>query len=282
MRIAVPNKGRLHKPTVELLEKAGLHIKDGSDRKLYAETVDDDVDILYARASDIPEYIEEGAADLGITGLDQMEESGVDIEPLLDLGYGTCSLVLAVPEDSSIDSVDEVEGCRVATEFPGISRGFFDEHGIDVDLVHVSGATELTPNAGMADAIIDLTSTGTTLEVNSLRVVTTILESSVYLFANKDVVGDREVDELRNALDSVIQAKDKRYLMMNVPEEKLGDVKEVMPGLGGPTVMKVEGNDSMLAVHAVVEEDEIYEVINEVRRRGASDVLVVPIERMMR
>ncbi|MDY7082842.1 MAG: ATP phosphoribosyltransferase [Halobacteria archaeon] len=282
MRIAVPNKGRLHDPTVELLEKAGLHVHNGAERRLYAKTVDPDITVLYARASDIPEYIAEGAADVGITGLDQAEEADVDVEALLDLGFGECRLVLAAPEEDEVESVEELEGKRVATEFPNIARNYFDEVGVNVDMVKVSGATELTPNAGMADAIIDITSTGTTLEVNHLEIVDEVLESSVHLFARPDVADDHKVQELETALRSVIEAEDKRYLMMNVPEDSLDDVKEVMPGLGGPTVMRVEGDDSMVAVHAVVEESEIYETINKVKQEGAQDVLVTPIERMMR
>lgn len=282
MRIAVPNKGRLHEPTLELLETAGIHVQNGSERKLYADTQDPGITVLYARASDIPEYVAEGAADAGITGLDQAREARVEVEPLLDLGFGGCRIVLAAPEEDDVGGVEDLEGKRVATEFPNITEDYFDETGVEVDIVRVSGATELTPNAGMADAIVDITSTGTTLEVNHLEVVDEVLESSVYLFARPDTRDDRRVQELETALRSVIEAEDKRYLMMNVPEEALEDVKEVMPGLGGPTVMRVEGDDSVVAVHAVVDESSIYETINRVREEGARDVLVVPIERMMR
>lgn len=282
MRIAVPNKGRLHDPSLELLEASGLHVHDGSDRKLYADTHDPEITVLYARASDIPEYVAEGAADVGITGLDQAREAEVDVEPILDLEFGECRLVLAAPEEDGIGGVEELSGKRVATEFPNITRDYFDEVNVDVDIVRVSGATELTPNAGMADAIVDITSTGTTLEVNHLEIIDEVLHSSVHLFARPNTKENTKVRELVTALKSVVEAEDKRYLMMNVPEDSLDKVKEIMPGLGGPTVMRVEGEDSMVAVHAVVDEEKIYETINKVRERGASDVLVVPIERMMR
>ncbi len=280
MRIAVPSKGRLHDPTVELFEQAGLEIENGSDRKLYADTVDPDINVLYARAADVPEYVAEGAADLGVTGLDQVRESGVDLEPLLDLEYGRCRIVVAAP-DGEYESLGALGGKRVATEFPRITRGFFDERAVEVDVVEVSGATELTPHADMADAIVDITSTGTTLEVNNLEILEEVLQSSVYLFARPDVVGDRKVDDVKSALESVVEAEDKRYLMMNVPEDSLDAVKEAASGLGGPTVMDVEGEE-MVALHAVVDEDRIYETVNAVRREGARDILVVPIERMIR
>jgi ATP phosphoribosyltransferase len=282
MRVAVPNKGRLHDPTVELLEKAGLEIQNGAERKLYAKTVDPDIDVLYARAADIPEYVAEGAADVGITGLDQTREAEVDLIDHLDLRFGECRLVLATPEEDEISSVGELAGKRVATEFPNVSRAFFEERGVDVELIHVTGATELTPHAGMADAIIDITSTGTTLEVNNLEIVAEVLESSVRLFSRPEDENDPKVEELVTALESVLQAENRRYLMMNVPEDALESVKDAMPGLGGPTVMRVEGDDSMVAVHAVVEEDDVYETINAVRREGARDILVTPIERMVR
>ena len=282
MRVAVPNKGRLHDPTVELLEKAGLEIHNGAERKLYAETVDHEIDVLYARAADIPEYVAEGAADVGITGLDQTREAEVDLIDHLDLGFGECRLVLAAPEEDGVSSVEELSGKRVATEFPNVSGAFFEDRGVDVELIHVTGATELTPHAGMADAVIDITSTGTTLEVNNLEVLAEVLESSVRLFSRPEDKDDEKVRELKTALESVLQAEDRRYLMMNVPEDSLEAVKDAMPGLGGPTVMRVEGEDSMVAVHAVVEEGDVYETINAVREKGARDILVTPIERMVR
>jgi ATP phosphoribosyltransferase len=282
MRVAVPNKGRLHDPTVELLEKAGLEIHNGAERKLYAETVDPEIDVLYARAADIPEYVAEGAADVGITGLDQTREAEVDLIDHLDLGFGECRLVLAAPEEDGVSSVEELSGKRVATEFPNVSGAFFEDRGVDVELIHVTGATELTPHAGMADAVIDITSTGTTLKVNNLEVLAEVLESSVRLFSRPEDEDDEKVRELKTALESVLQAEDRRYLMMNVPEDSLEAVKDAMPGLGGPTVMRVEGEDSMVAVHAVVKEGDVYETINAVREKGARDILVTPIERMVR
>lgn len=281
MRIAVPNKGRLHDPTMELLERAGLHVLDGADRKLYADTVDEDVTLLFARAADIPEYVSDGAADVGVTGLDQVRESGVEnVSDLLNLGYGQCRLVLAAPEDSGIDDVTDLEGLTVATEFPRIAREFFESKGVDPSIVEVSGATELTPHVDMADAIIDITSTGTTLKVNRLAVVDEVLESSARLFARDDVRDDEKVQQILMALRSVLSAEGRRYLMMNVPRDRLDEVREVIPGLGGPTVMDIAGDDAV-AVHAVVDEHDVFETINQVKSKGASDILVTEIERLI-
>ena len=295
MRIAVPNKGRLHDPTLSLLERAGLHIENTADRQLYADTVDPDVSVLFARAADIPEYVRDGAADLGITGLDQAEESGGvaadvasaaddDLVDLLDLEYGSCRLVLAAPEDSDVESVADLAGATVATEFPNVTRAYFERVGVDADIVTVTGATELTPHVDMADAIVDITSTGTTLKVNRLAVIDDVLDSSVRLFARRDVVDDPKVDQVRTALESVLAADGRRYLMMNAPKANLDAVKEVIPGLGGPTVMDVEADENgngMVAVHAVVDERDVFEAIAELKSVGATGILVTEIERLV-
>jgi len=280
MRIAVPNKGRLHDPTLELLERAGLHLVDGADRKLYADTVNPDVTVLFARTGDIPEYVADGAADVGITGLDQARESGVDLVDLLDLEYGTCRLVLAAPEDGDIAAVGDLDGGTVATEFPRISRAYFADRDVDVNIAEVSGATELTPHVDIADAIVDITSTGTTLRMNRLAVVDEVLQSSVRLFARPDTAGDPKVEQVTTALSSVIAAEDRRYLMMNAPKDRLEEVKAVIPGMGGPTVMDIAGTE-MVAVHAVVGEREVFETIADLKDVGASDILVTEIERLV-
>ncbi|RAW46057.1 ATP phosphoribosyltransferase [Halorubrum sp. 48-1-W] len=295
MRIAVPNKGRLHEPTLSLLERAGLHVAETADRQLYADTVDEDVTVLYVRAADIPEYVRDGAADLGVTGLDQAAESGGvvadpadasedDLVDLLDLGYGSCRLVLAAPEDGEVATVEDLSGKTVATEFPAVTRDYLDRMGVDADVVTVTGATELTPHVEMADAIVDITSTGTTLKVNRLAVLDDVLDSSVRLFARPDVVDDPKVEQVTTAFESVLAADGRRYLMMNAPKGRLEEVKDVIPGLGGPTVMDVEADaegNGMVAVHAVVEERDVFATISELKAVGASGILVTEIERLV-
>ncbi|UIP01198.1 ATP phosphoribosyltransferase [Halobaculum sp. CBA1158] len=282
MRIAVPNKGRLHEPTMALLERAGLHVEETADRQLYADTVDPDVSILFARAADIPEYVADGAADAGITGLDQARESGRELAELLDLEFGRCRLVLAAPEDGDVRSPADVAGGTVATEFPRITREYLDGEGVDAEVVEVTGATELTPHVDMADAIVDITSTGTTLQVNRLAIIDEVLASSVRLFARPDAADDEKVTQVATALESVVAAEGKRYLMMNAPADSLDDVKRVLPGMGGPTVMDIaDGDDDHVAVHAVVDERDVFETITALKGVGASDVLVTEIERLV-
>jgi ATP phosphoribosyltransferase len=294
MRIAVPNKGRLHEPTLDLLERAGLHVEDGSDRKLYADTVDPDVQVLFARAADIPAYVADGAAAVGITGRDQVHEHehGAGLAELLDLEFGRCRLVLAAPEDGDVTEAADLEGGTVATEFPTVTRNFFEGTDVSPDIVEVSGATELTPHVEMADAIVDITSTGTTLRMNRLAVVEEVLQSSVRLYANPSRAEDEKVRQLATALESVLAAEDKRYLMMNVPKDRLAAVEDVIPGMGGPTVMDVdsrassttrEGDDDTdgqgaVAVHVVVDERAVFETITRLKQVGARDILVTEIE----
>ena len=281
MKIAVPNKGRLHEPTISLLERAGLHIENGANRKLYADTVDPEVSILYVRAADIPEYVADGAADLGITGLDQAREANPrNIVDLLDLGFGSCRLVLAAPEDGEITKAADLDGKTVATEFPNVAYEHVAERGIEPEIIEVTGATELTPHVEMADAIIDITSTGTTLRMNRLGIIDEVLESSARLFAREDVVEHPKTEQIRTALQSVLSANGKRYLMLNAPEERVEEIREALPGLGGPTVMDIAG-EGMVAIHVVVDERDVFETITEVKKLGASGILVTEIERLV-
>lgn len=284
LRLAVPNKGRISGPILDLVEKSGLHIESGGERRLVAKTCDPQVEILYARPIDIPEYVANGAADLGITGLDMVLERGSSVQELLDLGIGKATLVLAVPDDAAIAEPEQLDGANIATEFPHITRQYFEEKGISVTVVEVSGACEATPYLGIADAIVDLSSSGQTLKTNRLRVIDEIIETSTRLIVNRQAYETHreKVEELHLALESVISARGQCYLMMNVNRDALERVREVLPGLSGPTVMDVASSEHLVAVHAVVNESRIYRLISMLKRAGARDILVVPIERMIR
>ena len=284
IRLAIPNKGRIAGPVNELLERSGLRLIEGGERRLVTRTHDPNVEILFARPIDIPEYVASGVADLGITGRDMVMERGSAVEEVLDLEIGRATLVVAVPEESGIEAVADLDGARVATEFPSITRSFFADRGITVTIVTVGGACEATPHLGIADAIVDLSSSGTTLRTNHLRVVKEILTSTTILVANPAALAARrgKIGELTLAIESVISAKGQCYLMMNVHRGALADVREVLPGLSGPTVMDVASDENLVAVHAVVKEDRVYQLINQLKQAGAKDILVMPIERIIR
>lgn len=284
VRLAIPNKGRIAAPIMDLVEKSGLHLAETSERRLITKTLDPHVEILFARPVDIPEYVATGAADLGITGHDMVVERETDVEELLDLQLGRAKLVLAVHEDSGITSVKQLAGKKVATEFPVITRSFFARHNVKVNVAVVGGACEATPQLGIADAIIDLSSSGTTLKTNRLRVIEDVMTTSTQLIANRDSLKAKKdkIEEIHLALESVIRARGQCYLMMNVKRSSLATVKRVLPGLSGPTVMDVASSEDLVAVHAVVNEERVYALINALRRAGAKDILVMAIQRMIR
>ncbi|MGC9434618.1 MAG: ATP phosphoribosyltransferase [Methanomicrobiales archaeon] len=283
VRIAIPNKGRISGPIRDLIEKSGLHLLDWGERKLRAKTPDPHIEFLLVRPIDIPEYVEMGAADLGITGHDMITERSAGVDEILDLGIGHARLVLAVPQDSPITSTADCAGRKVATEFPSITATYFREKGVEVTVVPLGGACEAAPELGVADAICDLTSSGITLETNRLRIVEEVLVTSTVLIANRRAREDKEgkINEVVLALDSVIRARGQCYLMMNVHRGALERVIDVLPGLSGPTVMDVASHDDLVAVHAVVSENRIHQLISQLKHAGARDILVMPIERII-
>jgi ATP phosphoribosyltransferase len=286
LRIAVPNKGRLSEATLELFRKAGLKVESTPERKLFATALDRTVQILFLRATDIPEFVQDGVADLGITGKDILDESGRHALEVMDLQYGYCRLVVAVPESAPWRLLADVpEGARVATSFPRITQRFFAEAKRSVRIVEVSGATELTPHIGVADLITDLVSSGSTLAMNNLRELATILPSTARAIANEAAWASREkraaIDPLLAALASVVAARGKRYLMANVPKGRLDDVRRILPGISGPTIMDILSHPDIVAAHAVVDEDALYSIVDRLKAIGATGVLVLPIERLV-
>ena len=206
------------------------------------------------------------------------------VEELLDLQFGKAKLVLAVREDSGITSAKDLKGAKVATEFPVITRNYFARHHVSVNIVIVGGACEATPHLGIADAIVDLSSSGTTLKTNRLKVIDEVMETSTHLIANRNSLKNKKekIGEICCALESVVRARGQCYLMMTVNRASLDTVKRVLPGLSGPTVMDVASTEDLVAVHAVVNEERVYALINALKRAGARDILVMSIQRMIR
>jgi ATP phosphoribosyltransferase len=286
LRIALPNKGRLADQSLTLFEKAGLKADARADRALVTN-MGSDFQAIFVRAQDIPEFVSDGAADLGVTGADLVQEAAQPVQELLDLGYGRCRLAVAIRDESPVQAPVELEaGTRVATSFPNITQAYFRGLGVPVRVASVSGAAEIAPHLGVADVIVDLVSTGSTLRVNGLREIGTIMHSTARLVANEGAVQDGErntvINELVTALESVIRARSKRYLMANVPRDRLAEVRTIIPGLSGPTIVEIQnGGGKWVAAHAVVEASEIYRSINRLKALGAEGILVTPIERLM-
>jgi ATP phosphoribosyltransferase len=287
LRIALPNKGRLAQDTRELFADAGLEVRMASDRALTA-SLGGEFEAIFVRAQDIPEFVCDGAADVGITGLDLVRESERAIETRLDLGFGRCRLAVAARDESGVDSVDRLrDGARVATAFPRITERFFRDAGKSIEVVPVSGAAEIAPHLGIADVIVDLVSTGSTLRINGLREVETIMTSTAHLVVAGNRAGwapakETALDELTTALESVIAARGQRYLMANVPRARLAEVRQVVPGINGPTVIDIMDGGEHVAVHAVVPAPSIYRTIARLKALGGEGILVTRIERLMR
>jgi ATP phosphoribosyltransferase len=296
LRIALPNKGRLADDARELFNDAGLEVRVRGDRALTA-SLGGEFEAIFVRAQDIPEFVADGAADAGVTGWDLVSESERALETLLDLGFGRCRIVVAAKDDSGIEAIDDLdtalragEPARVATVFPRVTTRYFERLGRPVTIVPVSGAVEVTPHLGIADVIVDLTSTGSTLKVNGLREIATVLESSARLVAAPGSLRaegavpnekGRALEELVAALASVLRARDRRYVMANVPRAALDQVKQVLPGISGPTVIDIMNGGTYVAVHAVVSAATIYRTIAQLKALGGEGILVTRIERLM-
>ncbi|MBK6518194.1 MAG: ATP phosphoribosyltransferase [Polyangiaceae bacterium] len=283
IKIALPNKGRLADNVRAVLEDAGLGVRIESERALTA-SIGEGFTALFVRAQDIPEFVADGAAHAGVTGWDCVAESGREVDTLLDLGFGRCRLVVAVPsrEGATLDSLPA--HARVATSFPRVAARFFEARGKPVHIVPINGAAEVTPHLGVADAIVDLVSTGSTLRVNGLQEVATVVESSARLIcaprASLDPSIAGRLDDLAFALSSVIRARDQRYLMANVPRASLEAVRTLLPGLRGPTVVDVLGTD-FVAVHSVVPQKSVFKTTLALKALGCEGILVTRIERLV-
>ena len=290
LRIALPNKGRLADDMRALFADAGLEINARGERALTA-SLGGLFEGIFVRAQDIPEFVADGAADVGITGWDLIQESGRALETLADLELGQCRLAVAATDESGIHSLADIRhGARVATSFPRVTAEYFRQACLDIALVPVSGAAEIAPHLGIADVIVDLVSSGSTLRVNGLHEVATILQSSARLVvaplaASRTTGGSFEraeaIRDLVSALESVIRARGQRYVMSNVPRERLEDVRRILPGLNGPTVIDILDGGRFVAVHAVVRAAGIYRTLRELRAIGAEGVLVTRIERLV-
>jgi ATP phosphoribosyltransferase len=286
LRIALPNKGRLSDDAREVFRDAGLDVRArGSDRVLTA-SLGDAFEAIFVRAQDIPEFVADGAADAGITGWDLIIESGRPLDARTDLGFGRCRLVVATTDASDIDTVAAVPaGARVATCFPRLTAQFFAARGQEVVIVPVSGAAEIAPHLGIADLIVDIVSTGSTLRVNGLREVATVLESSARMVIACDAARDADranaLDSLVAALESVVRARGQRYVMANVRRDRLADVRRILPGLNGPTVIDILNSGNHVAVHAVVPAASVYRTVAELKALDAEGILVTRIERLV-
>lgn len=281
LKLAVPAKGRMAEPAVRLCADAGLSF-ELTERSLVVPCANAPVDLLLVRPSDIPEYAQDGVVDLGITGANLVAEAEADVVTLAELGFARCTLDAAVPVDSEQQEIEELGGLRVATAYPVSTRRLLAERGVECLLVPVSGSVEATPRLGLADAIVDLVSTGSTMSANGLRPVGTLLTSQAVLVGGREAVAQRGdlVARLELMLSGVVAARRRRYVMLNAHVNDLEQIRAVLPGMGAPSVLQLAA-EGQIAVHAAVDADDVWALLPALKRAGATSILVLPIERLV-
>jgi ATP phosphoribosyltransferase len=284
MKIAIQRSGRLTEESVSLLRACGLDF-EFQKQSLYSPCKNFDLDVLAIRDDDIPEYVQDGVADLGIAGENILLERKAKVQVLAPLGFGGCKLMISVPQRSKIRKISDLKGKRIGTTYPVILKSFLKTHKVQAGIVELSGSVELAPSLNVADAICDIVSTGTTAKMNGLRIFCTVLESQAVLVANRESMLDKKkrqlIDRLMIRIRGSQEARGKRYLMMNAPAKSVEKLKSVIPSLKSPTVMPL-ADTGMVAIHSVVAEDVFWDVMEKLKKAGASDIIVVPIETIIR
>jgi len=281
LRIAVQKKGRLLDESIQLLKECGIKIDNGRDQ-LKAAARNFPIEVLYLRNSDIPQYIQDGVADIGIIGENTIIEKKKEVEIVQKLGFSKCRLSLATPKDMPYAGVKDLDGKRIATSYPVSLRLFLDREGISADIHEISGSVEIAPNIGLADAICDLVSTGSTLFKNGLEEQDIVLKSEAVIAASPKIDQARRdiLDRLLFRIKSVLAARNKKYLLMNVPTDKVAAVTKLLPGMRSPTVLPL-AEAGWSSVHTVIEEGRFWDIIDQLRATGAEGILIVPIDKMI-
>lgn len=282
LRIAIQKSGRLTDKTVDLLHGIGIEF-DNYKRNLMVKTRNFDVELLLLRDDDIPEYVQDGICDLGFVGANEVFEKNADVTVLRGLNYGNCRLAVAAPKNGNLTDVTDFEGKTIATSYPYLTKKYFADQGVNVKLVEISGAVEITPQLKVADAISDLVSTGGTLRANGLQEIFTILESETKLIrTNKELsVGKQQlIEKFLVRIDGYQQASKSRYIMMNAPEDRVDDIRRFIPSMKSPTIVPLAENN-MVAIHTVIPYNRFWQVMEELKGAGASDIVMLPIESMI-
>jgi ATP phosphoribosyltransferase len=283
LKIAVQKKGRLSQSSLDLLKAAGIEF-DFSEGMLLARGRNYPLDILFLRDDDIPEYVQDGVTDLGIVGLNVVEEKGARVSTLDHLGFGTCELSLAIPNKSGLKTAFDLKGHRIATSYPAILKRWLEKKNIQARVIEINGSVELAPSLDVADAVCDLVSTGSTLRLHDLTPIEVILKSESVLIANQQSLRNTRkaalIERLRVRMRSHLKARKTKYVMMNAPESALEQIREILPGMKSPTIVPL-AEPGLIAVHTAVPEEYFWDVIEKLKAVGAADILVVPVEKMV-
>nr|WKN36482.1 ATP phosphoribosyltransferase [Tunicatimonas sp. TK19036] len=281
IRIAIQKSGRLSDRSIELIKECGIHFNNGKSR-LKAVSYNFPAEFLFLRDDDIPGYVEDGVADLGIVGENEMFEKNKDVELIKKLGFSKCRLSLAIPRDKEYPGVSYFQDTNIATSYPRILNEFLDKHTISAQIHEISGSVEIAPSIGLADAVCDIVSSGSTLLSNGLKEVETIFKSEAVLIGNHRSIQEKKslIDQLVFRINSVQAGKGNKYILLNAPVEATDTIVKLLPGMRSPTIVPL-AMSGWNSIHSVVEEDQFWEVIEKLREAGAEGILVVPIEKMI-
>ncbi|MDA6071764.1 ATP phosphoribosyltransferase [Flavobacterium sp. AC] len=281
LKIAIQKSGRLNEESIQILRDCGISINNGNDQ-LKAEASNFPLEVLYLRNSDIPQYLIDGVVDLAIVGDNLLVEKGKHIEVIQKLGFSKCKVSVAVPKTFEYNSIQDLAGLRIATSYPNTVNEYFNSFGLSVDIHQISGSVEIAPNIGLADAIVDIVSSGSTLFKNNLREVEVILKSEAVLAVSPKVSPEiqKHIDTLKFRIQSVLRARNSKYILMNVPNAKIDQIGKILPVLRSLTVLPL-AQEGWSSVHSVIDKDTFWDVIDKLKEAGAEGILVCPIEKMV-
>ncbi|WP_367392229.1 ATP phosphoribosyltransferase [Lewinella sp. LCG006] len=281
LQVAVQKSGRLLDDSLKLLKECGISIDNGRNQ-LKASARNFPIDVLYLRNGDIPQYVQDGVADIGIIGQNTMIEKEKNIKEALQLGFSKCRLSIATPRQTDYSGPQWLAGKRIATSYPNSLRQYLSSHGVTAEIHEISGSVEIAPNIGLADAICDLVSTGSTLFKNNLVEQEVILRSEAVIVQNEDLAPELQqiLDKLTFRIQSVLTARKNKYLLMNARDEAVQDIINVLPGMKSPTVMPL-AQSGWSSIHTVISEDRFWDIIDSLKEKGAEGILIVPIQKMI-
>lgn len=281
LKLALQKSGRLSEKSLKLLEECGIKISNGT-RKLKAVSSNFPLEILFLRDDDIPQYVEQGVADIGILGLNEVLEQKKQIETIQKLGFAQCRLSLAIPKEESYNGIQYFEGKKIATSYPEILSDYFQEKNINTQIEKIGGSVEIAPGIGLSDAIFDIISTGSTLLTNGLKEVETVVESEAVLVSNNDLSDDKQeiLKKLLFRINAVKEASESKYILLNAPNENVEKIINILPGMKSPTILPL-AESGWSSIHSVIKEDQFWEVIEKLKNEGAQGILVLEIEKMI-
>ncbi|WP_445719171.1 ATP phosphoribosyltransferase [Flavobacterium sp.] len=281
LKIAIQKSGRLHDESIQILKDCGISVYNGNDQ-LKVTASNFPLEVYYLRNSDIPQYLIDGVVDIAIVGDNLLVEKGQNIQIAEKLGFSKCKVSVAVPKSFNYNSIQDLNGLRVATSYPKTVVDYFSSKGISVDIHQISGSVEIAPNIGLSDAIVDIVSSGSTLFKNGLKEVEVILKSEAVLAVSPQISEEAKqvVAKLQFRIQSVLRSRKSKYILMNVPNDKISEISKILPVLKSPTVMPL-AEEGWSSVHSVIDEDKFWEVIDQLKEAGAEGILVCPIEKMV-